>query len=193
MIKRKYKRKNPKESTAEIAKEILKYADDYKYLAEGDEGEVFYFRIDDNLVINDIRLNKGEYVLKIFNIPLTVKQLENFSTLSDKKLIPEIYVFDFNFLIMDYIKGKTLKAVIENLNKSSKDLILDEIEKLISKWHKYKLGHGDLQTKNIMISGKKVYFIDPLANYENRLTNKQLMGNDLNDLRHIERLMAFYD
>ena len=201
MIKRKLKpktrkvrrRKNSKDSNARLAKEILKEADDYKYLTEGSEGEIFYFKISSSLIIDGHRLLPGKYVLKIFNKPMTSRRLEFLSELSDKKLIPEIYVFDFNYLIMDYIDGKTLKSVIENLSRSSKDLILKEIEKLINKWHKYKIGHGDLQTINIMISGKKVYFIDPLANYDNIITNKQLMGNDLGDLKHIERLMAYYD
>jgi len=187
------KRKNPKDSNARLAKEILNEADEYEYLTEGSEGEIFYFSISTPITADGHKLLSGKYVLKIFNRPMTSRRLEFLSELSDKKLIPEIYVFDFNYLIMDYIDGKTLKSVIENLSRSSKDLILKEIEKLISKWHKYKIGHGDLQTINIMISGKKVYFIDPLANYDGIITNKQLMGNDLGDLKHIERLMTFYD
>lgn len=192
-VKAKVKRKNPKELNARLAKEILIEADEYKYLTEGNEGEIFYFKTNNPLIIDGHKLLPGKYVLKIFNKSMTSRRLEFLSELSDKKLIPEIYVFDFNYLIMEYIDGKTLKSVIENLSRSSKDLILKEIEKLINKWHNYKIGHGDLQTINIMISGKKVYFIDPLANYDEIITNKQLIGNDLSDLKHIERLMAFYD
>jgi len=201
MIKRKVKprtkvrrHKNPKESTAKIAKEILKYADDYEYLSEGIESEIFYFKVSDPLYIKGVSLEPGEYVLKIPNKLFKESNLKYYLRLSNLNLIPKIYVFSKNYIIMKYINGDTLDKVIDRLSKSSRHLIFEDLKKSIIKWHSFKIGHGDLKMCNILIVNNKVHIIDPIVNFGDYLNNKYLMKNDVYDLKFIKsELEKFYD
>ena len=74
-----------KESIAKVLKDILKNADEHKYLTKGDEGKIFYFRILKSLMINDFKIKPGEYVLKIFNRPKSFEQLNYYYVLSNLK------------------------------------------------------------------------------------------------------------
>lgn len=199
MIKRKpkpkvKKRKNPKESTAKIAKEILKYADDYEYLSEGIESEVFCFKVSQPLYIKGINLEPGEYILKIPNKLFKESNLKYYSRLSNLNLIPKIYVFSKNYIIMKYIKGEPLDKVIDSLSRSSRHSIFEDLKKSISKWHSLGIGHGDLKMCNILITSNKVHIIDPIVNFDDYVNNKYLMQNDSYDLKFIKsELEKFYD
>lgn len=70
------KRKNPSEKFAKKAKEILKNVDDYEYLTEGAAGEIFYFMISTNIIIDNTILKSGEYILKINKYKLECYEIE---------------------------------------------------------------------------------------------------------------------
>lgn len=184
------KRKNPKEKTAKIAKIILKNADEYKYLAEGDEGKIFYFRISKSINIGNFKLKPGEYVLKIFNRPISLEKLDYYNVLSNWKLIPAIYIKNSDFLIMKYIKATPLSYIIDVKNNTSLsyDQINRKINQLIKKWYKLGFAHGDLNHSNILISKNKIYFIDPDMQDLEPMSDYKLKV-DASDLKSISILL----
>lgn len=195
MIKRKpkpkvRKQRNPKESAAKIAKDILKHVDKYKYLAEGDEGETFYFRISKSINIGDFKLKPGEYVLKIFDRPISWEKLDYYNVLSSWKLIPTIYIKNSDFLIMKYIKATPLSYIIDVKNNTSLSYnqINQKINQLIKKWYKLGFAHGDLNHSNILIGKNKIYFIDPDMQDLEPMSEYKLKV-DAGDLRSISILL----
>ena len=79
----------------------------------------------------------------IINVPMVVDS-------SDKEMRIE----------MEYIKGKLLKDILDNLNRNEREKICKEVGKQIKVIHDNNIIHGDLTTSNMILSGDKVYFID---------------------------------
>jgi N6-L-threonylcarbamoyladenine synthase/protein kinase Bud32 len=75
--------------------------------------------------------------------------------------VPLIYDFDrYDFSItMEKIEGITLNKFIRE-NKSYEDKIKD-LGRIIARMHNLFLSHGDLNPNNIMISGNRIYLLDP--------------------------------
>jgi len=177
MIKRKVKakkvktkkRKNP-ELESEVQETLSQFGKNikFKYLAEGTNAETYYFVIKDS-----DKLNPGEYVIKLFfRSHLYMDDRVYLKKLSKYGLIPKIYYIDGNFIIMKYIKGEPLSSIIYHLDNnkiisslfSTVDLniILNNLKKLINKWHELGFTHGDLNLGNILVTNSKnVYLIDP--------------------------------
>ena len=60
---------------------------------------------------------------------------------------------------MEFIDGKLVKNILDNMNKNKRNLLLREIGGKIAKMHDRDIIHGDLTTSN-MILKDRVYFID---------------------------------
>lgn len=189
---RKIKKRNPSKELAELAKEILKNADDFEFLSEGHHGELFYFISYSKIYIKNIRLLPNEYILKIFKQTLSEKQLEYFAKLSNLKLIPEVFILNPVFLIMQYIEGITLFEYFRNKTKFKTNLtkfeIYEKIKNLINKYHSFNLAHDDLNVSNILISKDNVFFIDPgIILIGKNIENQKL--RDLDDLKSYKELL----
>lgn len=152
------------------------------YLAEGDYSEVYKFEITENKEIDDVILKKGTYVIKFFKQDednyLNFKDILYLKKLSNLKIIPKIYVITENYIIMDFINGKTLEYVLTNTeHPGKKSNLLLKLERLISKLHDKKIAHGDLHLRNVLIDlDENLYLIDPVTNsktFEN--DNRRLM------------------
>ena len=79
----------------------------------------------------------------IINVPMVVDS-------SDKEMRIE----------MEYIKGKLLKDILDNLNRNEREKICKEVGKQIKVIHDNNIIHGDLTTSNMILLNEKVYFID---------------------------------
>lgn len=181
MIRKVRKKKNPSEKLAKIANQILKNVDDYEYLAEGVEGDVFYFivskltRFDVKLPSEEyileklnIKLNPGEYVLKVYRLLLDYKLIEYYEKLAYFNLIPKLYYITSNIQISKYVFSKNLEQLLGekkfNEDENRKKIIYKNILKEINRWNSLNFGHGDLAPRNILVDkNNNVYFIDPEA------------------------------
>ncbi len=66
----------------------------------------------------------------------------------------------FDEIIMPYIKGKKLSENLDEFSEKGQKKICREIGKSIALLHKKEIIHGDLTTSNMILKGKKLYFID---------------------------------
>ncbi len=61
---------------------------------------------------------------------------------------------------MEYIDGKKLVEVFNNLNEKEQEKICEIIGKNLAKLHNANILHGDLTTSNMMLKKEELYFID---------------------------------
>lgn len=76
---------------------------------------------------------------------------------------PTIFMVDLeNFnIIMEFIEGKQVKEVLENLAKEERRKICELIGKMIGNLHKSGIIHGDLTTSNMILTPyRKIVFVD---------------------------------
>jgi predicted Ser/Thr protein kinase len=169
-IKAKKVKRNPsaKNNYNDIKYFIKFNSENFDEIGEGSEGKAFYFKLNSRLVVNAEVLNKGEYVLKITHRKnYSSSELERLDLLSKYGLIPKIYIFNSKYIIMKYIKGKSLNDLLfdKELSKSEQSIIENKVEKLYDIWEK--LGFDkylDTNDENILVTSdlKKVYIIDPM-------------------------------
>ena len=162
MIKKKVlRRKNP--HLKDIKKYLQLNSVKFKKIGFGVEADVYYFKINDPIIINAELVQEGEYVLKLFRKDITLKSIEYSDILSAYGLIPKIYVITKKYIIMKYIDGKTLANIKDDLSVSQLNYINEKIDNLDEIWRKLGFRHWDLTSGNILISKdlKRVYFIDP--------------------------------
>jgi Kae1-associated kinase Bud32 len=76
---------------------------------------------------------------------------------------PSIFLVDIinTTIIMEYIKGKTIKEIIDTIPKNKRKKLFFRIGEMIARLHQNDIIHGDLTTSNIiMTSNEKLYFVD---------------------------------
>jgi len=76
---------------------------------------------------------------------------------------PIIFLVDLKntTIIMEYIEGKQVKQLLNEVSKRQRESLCFQIGELIGRLHEYGIVHGDLTTSNlIQTSGGKIFFID---------------------------------
>ena len=89
--------------------------------------------------------------------------------LNGKLSVPKaIYTIeDLGILIMEYVEGRKLSELIENLDYKE---ILYRIGKMVGRMHRCGIIHGDLTTSNIIYKDNVLYLIDfGLSFFSNRI------------------------
>lgn len=173
------KRKNP-ETPSKIRN--LFYGNvEIKYLDSGAEADIYLIENNEDVIVDNYLLHSGKYILKYyFNTHLysSPKQIKYLKKLSDKKLIPKIYVITDKFIIMKYVEGTNLEKLLDKgkyKSLNSKKELIDNIKNEVSKWHDNNFIHNDLSPSNIIISNNgKIWLIDPDVSWINegvRLTD----------------------
>jgi len=74
-----------------------------------------------------------------------------------------------NVIIMEYLKGKTIKELFLSKHANKKK-ISKEIGVLVKKLHDTNIIHGDLTTSNMIKTTKGIYFIDFGLSYKSNKT-----------------------
>lgn len=143
-------------------------------------------------IVDNYLLKPGKYVLKYyFRDYLDRKHINYLKKLSDKKLIPKIYIITGKFIVMKFIEGRSLEELLDrNFYRSvlAKQDLIKKLKKELEKWHNHNFIHNDISLANIIISEDKIWFIDPDVSWINeiRLTddikNSEFKGIDLDFL-----------
>jgi TP53 regulating kinase-like protein len=76
--------------------------------------------------------------------------------------VPIIYDVDLNdgVITMEYLKGKRVKDVLNNLSEDERRSLCIKIGESIARFHNNDIIHGDITTSNMILSGNRVHFID---------------------------------
>jgi TP53 regulating kinase-like protein len=76
---------------------------------------------------------------------------------------PTIFMVDVvnSNIIMEYIKGKQIKEILEEVSKKERNKICEIIGEMIGNLHKNGIIHGDLTTSNMILTPyNKIVFVD---------------------------------
>ncbi len=132
-----------------------------KLLKQGGEAKIF---LDGNNIVKE-RISKSYRIKDIDN------KLRLYRTRSETKILGKskslinvpsvIDVDESNMKIrMEYIDGKLLRDLLNDLNEKERKEIFIEIGNEISKLHDNNIIHQDLTTSNMIFFNNKIYFID---------------------------------
>lgn len=162
---------------------IAENSSKFEVLDSGGEADVYLFKL-----INQLRLDSllpsfktvkvlyyGTYVLKEYVpwIKLSNGKINKLLDLSNLGLIPKIYLISDKYIIMDYIKGKTLKQIMKEYGRDSpivrklqkRILELEDIwfKKLKIKYVAFDRGnYGNFIVTDEKADNPKIYVIDPI-------------------------------
>ena len=124
---------------------------------------------------NLIELKKFKNEFKIIKI-LNKKNIKGIPKLISKKKKN-----NYGYLILEYIEGKLLSNILEELysqNNSYNEkyiyILINKIKKIVNNIHKLNIIHRDLKPDNIIINNKKVYLVDfgnsIIGSYDNNVS-----------------------
>ena len=76
--------------------------------------------------------------------------------------VPIIFDVDLNngIITMQYVKGKRIKDILNNLNENERKKICLKIGENIARLHNNNIIHGDITTSNMILFENKIHFID---------------------------------
>ena len=137
-----------------------------KILYRGAEAEIVPSKYMDYDVVLKNRIRK------IYRIKSIDDQLISYRTKEEAKLmidarkqgvsVPIIFDVDLQngIITMEYIKGKRIKDIFNDLNKNDKIRICRKIGTNIARLHNKDIIHGDITTSNMILYNNKIHFID---------------------------------
>lgn len=132
-----------------------------KMIAQGAEAKLY---LEDNKITKE-RIKKG-YRLTDLDLNIRKKNTRRENKLLEKSsfLIPVPKVYEFNDksmkIIMDYIPGKTVRDILDNLPKKERINLCEQIGRQVALIHNSSIIHGDLTTSNFILKKDTIYFID---------------------------------
>ena len=119
-----------------------------------------------------------ERIKKNYRHPILDEKLRKLRTRKEAKLLnsvsfsPNVINSDDKKMIieMEFIDGKLIKNILDNLTKKQQQEICKKIAKNIEELHSKNIIHGDLTTSNMILKKNKVYFIDFGLGYNSEKT-----------------------
>lgn len=166
-----------------------------KLIAQGAEAKLF--RSENKSVKERI---KKSYRLKQIDEKIRKSRTKREAKMLKKlNFVPKVlYVDEKKKIIeMEFIDGKLVKDVLDNVNKEKRKEICKKIGKNIAELHNLNIIHGDLTTSNFIFN-KKVYFIDfGLSFISNRVEDKAVdlhllkQALESKHYRHFEECFGF--
>jgi len=128
-----------------------------KIIKQGAEALIYK---ENNYLIKE-RIKKSYRIDDIDNRLRKSRTRSEFKLLQKTRNSPKVFDFDDKKMKikMEFIDGKLIKDILDNLRMEKRNLLLREIGGKIAKMHDRDIIHGDLTTSN-MILKDRVYFID---------------------------------
>jgi Kae1-associated kinase Bud32 len=135
-----------------------------KFLARGAEAELYLERLVDRRVVSKDRVSK-KYRIKDIDVPLRRGRTRGEASLvhSAKEggvACPPVYEIDEFKLKLGFIDGVLLRDFIKGRKWGDISKVARKVGRELAKLHKRGIVHGDFTTANVMVSGRKVFFID---------------------------------
>ena len=117
-------------------------------------------------VIKKSRLNKGYRIKQIDDNLISTRTKEEAKLMSESRRsgvsVPIIYDVDLKngVITMEYLKGKRIKDILNNLDEKQRENICKKIGISIARFHNNDIIHGDITTSNMILLDDKIYFFD---------------------------------
>lgn len=135
-----------------------------KFLARGAEAELYTDRFINRRVATKNRVIK-RYRIKEIDVPLRRSRTRSEASLlhSAKEAsvaCPPVYEIDEFSLKLGFIDGVLLRDFIKHRKGKDISRVVREAGRGLARLHRLGVVHGDFTTANVMVDGRKVFFID---------------------------------
>ena len=117
-------------------------------------------------VIQKKRVRKSYRIKNIDNRLISFRTKEEVKLITDARLqgvsVPIIYDVDLKdgIITMEYIEGKRIKDIFNEISEEERVQICSKIGKSIARLHNSDIIHGDITTSNMILFDDRIYFID---------------------------------
>ena len=135
-------------------------------LYRGAEAEICLSNYMGFKVVQKKRVRKAYRIKDIDERLISFRTKEEIKLITSARLqgvsVPIIYDADLEDgkITMEYIEGKRVKDILNELSEVERARICEKIGENIAKLHNKDIIHGDLTTSNMMLFDDRIYFID---------------------------------
>jgi TP53 regulating kinase-like protein len=141
-----------------VSKEIIIY--------QGAEAKICRSKYMDFDVVKKRRLKKSYRIKEIDNRLIFQRTKEESKLMTDARKhgvsVPIIFDVDQEkgIITMEYLKGKRIKDILNDLDEEERMCICKMIGESIAKFHNNDIIHGDITTSNMILQDGRIHFID---------------------------------
>lgn len=117
-------------------------------------------------VIQKRRIPKSYRIKEIDSYLISTRTKEEAKLISEARFhgvsVPILYDIDLSagVITMQYVNGKRIKDILNDLNEKERKRICEMIGEGIAKLHNNDIIHGDITTSNMILLDNKIHFID---------------------------------
>lgn len=132
----------------------------------GAEAEISISKFMNVDVIEKRRINKSYRIKQIDEKLISSRTKEEVKLIIESRkqgvCVPIIYDIDLKngIILMEYIKGKRIKDILNELGEEERKNICIKIGENIARLHNNDIIHGDITTSNMLLKNNKLCFID---------------------------------
>jgi Kae1-associated kinase Bud32 len=137
-----------------------------KMLYRGAEAEIVRSEFMGKKVVQKRRVKKAYRIHQIDSMLIASRTREEAKLIIASRAcgvcVPLIYDVDLikGILTMEYLKGKRIKDILNNIDESERKKICQMIGESIARLHNHDIIHGDITTSNMILVNNRVHFID---------------------------------
>ena len=137
-----------------------------KILYQGAEAKICKSSYMDSDVVQKRRINKKYRIKEIDSKLISFRTKEESKLIADARSsgvsVPIIYDVDLKngIITMQYLEGKRIKDIFNNLSEKEREDICRKIGESIARLHNNDIIHGDITTSNMILMDDKIHFID---------------------------------
>lgn len=141
-----------------MTKEILLY--------QGAEAKICKSKYMNFDVVQKRRINKSYRIKEIDNRLISFRTKEEAKLMTEARnhgvSVPIIFDVDLEngIIIMEYLNGKRIKDILNDLSEEERSRICKMIGENIAKFHNNDIIHGDITTSNMILLDDRIHFID---------------------------------
>jgi Kae1-associated kinase Bud32 len=141
-----------------VTKEILLY--------QGAEAKICKSKYMNFDVVQKRRITKSYRIKEIDNRLIFFRTKEEAKLMTEARnhgvSVPIIFDVDLEngIIIMEYLKGKRIKDIFNDLSEEERSRICKMIGENIAKFHNNDIIHGDITTSNMILLDDRIHFID---------------------------------
>lgn len=137
-----------------------------KIIYQGAEAKICISKYMGFVVVKKRRLKKGYRIKQIDENLISTRTKEEAKLMIEARAagvsVPIIYDVDLQngVITMEYLKGKRIKDILNNLDEKERARICKKIGESIARFHNNDIIHGDITTSNMIILDDKIHFFD---------------------------------
>jgi len=137
-----------------------------RVIYKGAEAEICLARYMGHEVVQKRRIRKSYRIKNIDSRLISYRTKEEAKLMSQARLygvsIPIIYDVDLEngIITMEYLRGKRVKDILNNLSEEERKRICKKIGESIARFHNNDIIHGDITTSNMILLDDRIHFID---------------------------------